>query len=92
MMIREIPPMLRVVCSIVVVLLLCGWVLPSHGDTESQLAATIHCADFGEADTPALTIQNGPLAVRLHVKSCSLSYASLTSLLLASKIYRPPQA
>ena len=46
MMIREIPTMLRVVFSIVVVLLLCGWVLPSHGDSGPKLVATIHCADL----------------------------------------------
>lgn len=91
-MLREIPTMLRVVCSIVMVLLLCGWVLPSHGDSEPKLVATIHCADFGGADMPVLTVQDDPPAVRLHVKSCSLSYASLTPQLLVSKIYRPPQA
>ncbi len=84
--------MLKVVGSIVAVLLLCGWLLPSPGDSEPKLGAAIHCADFGEADMLTPAVQDDLPPVRFHVKSCFLSYTSLTPQLLASKIYRPPQA
>ncbi|MCK9377880.1 MAG: hypothetical protein M0P73_17270 [Syntrophobacterales bacterium] len=84
--------MLRVVGSIVAVLLLCGWLLPSHSDSQPNLGAAIHCADCGEADMLAPTVQDDLPPVRFQVKSCFLSYTSLTPQLLASKIYRPPQA
>jgi hypothetical protein len=82
----------RVISLTIAVLLLGCWVLPSHGDTATQMGATIDCADFCETDMPALAVQDGLNLLAPWVVSYSMAYLSLTPQLLSAAIFRPPQA